>query len=179
MPPDSPYTAIVIATAGLVRLNLEHRITARLSSPEFLHAVGQGALGIEIRPMDEKPLDHWPTRCRCLAERSLLRYLQGGCSAAIGVQSSFKSCALAGTRADDSLKEDGILCLNGALLHPRGGIEIRAQNPYLLRSGMDADAEALGVVVAKQILELGGGALLALLKDPQDLSVGDNEGYLK
>jgi Porphobilinogen deaminase, dipyromethane cofactor binding domain len=44
--PDSPYTAIVIATAGLVRLNLKHCITTRLCDPEFLHAVGQGALGI-------------------------------------------------------------------------------------------------------------------------------------
>jgi hydroxymethylbilane synthase len=172
--PDSPYTAIVIATAGLVRLNLEHRITARLSSPEFLHAVGQGALGIEIRSTDEKtrelikPLDHWPTRCRCLAERSLLRYLQGGCSAPIGVQSSFHNGTSVGSPVNHSLNKGDVLCLTGALLHPHGGVEIRARNSSLVRS--DADAEALGVVVAKRILELGGGALLALLKDAQILS---------
>ncbi len=150
-----------------MRLQLEDRITAHLSSPVFLHTVGQGALGIEIRTTDEKtrelikPLDHWPTRCRCLAERSLLRYLQG-------VWSSFQSSTSAGSTADHSLNKDGVLCLTGALLHPHGGVEIRAQNSSLVRS--DADADALGVVVAKRILELGGGALLDLLKDPQVLT---------
>ncbi|RFU29463.1 hypothetical protein B7463_g6861, partial [Scytalidium lignicola] len=174
--PNSPYTAIVIATAGLVRLNLEHRITTRLCGPEFLHAVGQGALGIEICSTDEKtrelikPLDHRPTRFRCLAERSLLRYLQGGCSAPIGVQSSFQSDTSTASIIDPSLDEGGVLCLTGAVLHPHGGIEIRAHSSSSVAS--DVDAEALGVVVAKRILELGGDALLALVKDPQILPRG-------
>ncbi len=69
--PNSPFTAIVIATEALIRLNLERRITARLFGPHFLHVIGQRALGIGLRSGDErtrelmKPLDHWPTRMRC------------------------------------------------------------------------------------------------------------------
>jgi hydroxymethylbilane synthase len=65
--PDSLFAAIIISTAGLVRLNPEHSIIVRLSRPEFLHAVGQGALGIEICSAEGQtreliqPLDHWPT----------------------------------------------------------------------------------------------------------------------
>lgn len=172
--PDSQYAAIIIATAGLVRMHLEHRITARLSGPEFLYAVGQGALGIEIRSGDEKTretiksLDHWRTRLQCLAERSLLRHLQGGCSAPIGVRSSFESNIPGGPVIDYSVNEGGVLYLTAALLHPNGGVEIRAQSSSLVRS--DADAEVLGVVVAEKMLDLGGGTLLAVSKDSQILS---------
>lgn len=163
---DSEYTAIVIATAGLVRINLEHRITARLTTPAFLYAVGQGALAIEVLSTDEKtmelikPLDHRPTRLRCLSERALLRFLQGGCSAPIGVETSFQSSTKEG-------ENGGILSLTGALLHPNGGVEIRSSKSGFV--GSDDDAEALGHDVAKQILELGGGDILAMLKDQQVL----------
>ena len=171
--PDSPYTAIIFATAGLVRMNLEHRITARRCGPEFLYAVGQGALGIEMRSTDEKtrelikPLDHKSTRFRCLAERSLLRYLQGGCSAPTGVQSSFQSGTSRDSTFNYSLDKGDVLRLTGALLHPHGGIEIRAHSSSSIAS--DEDAEALGVADAKRILELGGGDILALQKDQQNL----------
>ncbi|KAI9825600.1 MAG: hypothetical protein M1819_000496 [Sarea resinae] len=168
---DSPYTAIVVATSGLERLNLEHRITARLSAPTFLHAVGQGSLGIEIRSNDTKtlelikPIDHWPTRVRCLAERSLLRYLQGGCSAPIAVLSSLHSGSVDSSVTTDG--QAGVLHLIGTLLHPQGGVEIRAHHSGLVKT--DVDAEAVGIIVAKRILELGGGALLALVKTPEGL----------
>lgn len=47
--PDSPFTAIILAVAGLARVDLSHRITSLLSPPDLFHAVGQGALGVEIR----------------------------------------------------------------------------------------------------------------------------------
>jgi len=137
----------------------------------YLHAVGQGSLGIEIRSKDEKtlelvkPLDHWPTRVRSLAERSLLRYLQGGCSAPIAVQSTFSSASTGYTGEGEA----DVLHLTGSLLHPAGGVEIRAHSSGVVKS--DADAEAVGIAVAEQILELGGGALLALVKEPQGLPV--------
>ncbi|MCJ1382430.1 hypothetical protein MMC17_005543 [Xylographa soralifera] len=214
---DSPYTAIVIATAGLVRLNKEHRITARLTAPTYLHAVGQGALGIEIRSNDANTLriisaiDHRPTRLACLAERSLLRYLQGGCSAPIAVQSSFRSGssklngvangtsngeshglsngayngisnntshgtpngatngASIGTsnspRTGERGEGSGTLELVGTILHPKGGVEIRARHSGFVSS--DADAEAIGVTVAEKMLALGAGALLKLIDELQ------------
>jgi len=95
---DSPYSAIVLAAAGLKRMGLENRITQYLSSTSggMLHAVGQGALGIEIRKNDEAMKELMSKiRCErttraCSAERALLRTLEGGCSVPIGVETSWK-----------------------------------------------------------------------------------------
>ncbi|SCU87016.1 LAME_0D08438g1_1 [Lachancea meyersii CBS 8951] len=93
--PVTPFSCIILATAGLLRVKLQHRITQRLDSSVMYHAVGQGALGIEIRSKDpwvsgllEKISDKKTTIC-CLAERSLMRTLEGGCSVPIGVESSY------------------------------------------------------------------------------------------
>ena len=72
----------------------ESRITADLSAPILYHAVGQGALGVEIRIGDEatkklcESLTHWPTDWTCRAERSMLRVLEGGCSVPVGVHTT-------------------------------------------------------------------------------------------
>lgn len=94
---DPNYSAIILAEAGLARMELNHRSTCLLSSPILLHAVGQGSLGIEIRAGDEKtrellrPLNHRESRLRCLAERSLMRALEGGCSVPIGVETALET----------------------------------------------------------------------------------------
>lgn len=93
--PAQPYQAIVLAVAGLERLGLAHRITTILNGSDMYYAVGQGALGIEIREGDErigalvKRIDHRPTHLRCRAERSLMHKLEGGCSVPIGVRSKY------------------------------------------------------------------------------------------
>jgi hydroxymethylbilane synthase len=82
---EGQYDALVLACAGLRRLGLDHRISTPLPASEMLPAVGQGALGIEIRVDDAdtlaaiSKLDHKFTRLACLAERALLRSLGGGC----------------------------------------------------------------------------------------------------
>lgn len=93
--PNSRYTCIVLATAGLMRMGLESRITQRFDSSIMYHAVGQGALGLEIRENDKRMqrivneiCDLETTVC-CLAERSLMRTLEGGCSVPIGVETKF------------------------------------------------------------------------------------------
>lgn len=95
--PDSPYSAIVIAVAGLQRLGMSSRINAYLSKHNggMLHAVGQGALGIETRKGDER-VHKLLSRIGCerstkqaLAERSLMRTLEGGCSVPIGVETEW------------------------------------------------------------------------------------------
>ncbi|KAF2873498.1 porphobilinogen deaminase, dipyromethane cofactor binding domain-containing protein [Massariosphaeria phaeospora] len=95
---DSPYSAIILAAAGLKRMGLDNRIAQYLSSSNggMLHAVGQGALAIEIRKGDEvaqelayKIQDERTTRA-CSAERALLRALEGGCSVPIGVETSWR-----------------------------------------------------------------------------------------
>jgi hydroxymethylbilane synthase len=88
---DGGYDAIILAVAGLERLGMADRIHQVLPSEISLHAVGQGALGIECRSEDPeilnliKALEHRPTALRCYAERAFLRELEGGCQVPIGV----------------------------------------------------------------------------------------------
>jgi hydroxymethylbilane synthase len=85
------YDAIILAVAGLKRLGMGDRIHQVLPAEVSLHAVGQGALGIECRTDDTEVLsliqaiEHVPTRDRTLAERAFLRSLEGGCQVPIGV----------------------------------------------------------------------------------------------
>ncbi|MEH2464135.1 hydroxymethylbilane synthase [Nostoc sp.] len=85
------YDALILATAGLERLGMGDRVHQILPASISLHAVGQGALGIECRADDSellsllKAIEHPQTRDRCLAERSFLRSLEGGCQVPIGV----------------------------------------------------------------------------------------------
>lgn len=92
--PTSHFSALILAIAGMTRLGQAHRITAPLSSPVLMHAVGQGALGVEIRHGDRdtrqllRQIGHWETEWRCAAERGLLRVLEGGCSVPVGVETT-------------------------------------------------------------------------------------------
>ena len=93
------FDAIIIAAAGLLRLDFGDRISQYLDSSTegggLLHAVGQGALGLEVREGDERMLhllkaaEHTPTMIACFAERSVMRTLEGGCSVPIGVETSW------------------------------------------------------------------------------------------
>ncbi|MBK9312695.1 MAG: hydroxymethylbilane synthase [Acidobacteria bacterium] len=86
---EGQYDAIILASAGLIRLGYADRITAGIETDEMLPAVGQGALGIESRLDDDKTnrlldmLNHWPTRHAVEAERAVLRRLGGGCAVPI------------------------------------------------------------------------------------------------
>lgn len=91
---DPEMAAIVLAAAGLKRMGLDHRISQfiDLENGGILHAVGQGALGVECREGDERVLralarlQDPETALACGAERSLMRTLEGGCSVPIGVE---------------------------------------------------------------------------------------------
>jgi len=91
------FDCIILAAAGLKRLGFESRIHQLIPSEISLHAVGQGALGIECKKNDHKilkiidVLNHEGTKNRCLAERSFLRELEGGCQVPIGVNSEIKN----------------------------------------------------------------------------------------
>ncbi|KAI0296678.1 porphobilinogen deaminase, dipyromethane cofactor binding domain-containing protein [Russula brevipes] len=98
--PDGPYAALILAKAGLLRLGFDDRVTCDVVAPTLFHAVGQGALAVEIRADDAEArrlcsaLTHWPTSWRCLAERACLRVLEGGCSVPVGVHSELVPRAL-------------------------------------------------------------------------------------
>ena len=97
---DGEYDAIILACSGLSRLGFEDRIKQDLSPDESLPAVGQGALGIEIKVNDHKissliePLSHKRTMTEVSAERALNATLQGGCSVAIGAFATSKGSEL-------------------------------------------------------------------------------------
>ena len=92
------YDALILASAGLVRLSLQDRIEAYLDPSTFMYGVGQGALGLECKTSDTDLIallrslaNHHPTEMRCVAERALLRTLQGGCQVPLGVHSRFEN----------------------------------------------------------------------------------------
>ena len=143
---DGEYDAIILACAGLIRLGFEKRIKQQLSSDQSLPAVGQGALGIEIRGGDEsirkllEPLIHERTMNEVMAERSMNSTLEGGCSVAIGGYSITKDNALELTGMVGNIDSNTILRVheNGSLKQPK----------------------ELGEVVAQKLLAMGAGELL-------------------
>jgi len=141
------YDCLILAAAGLGRLGLADRIQELIDPSISLHAVGQGALGIECREADPgvlaliKVLEHRPTALRCLAERSFLRSLEGGCQVPIGVNSSFDS-------ADNLVLTGMVASLDGKRL-------IRDQV-----QGSLADPEAIGIALAEKLRSQGAGEIL-------------------
>jgi hydroxymethylbilane synthase len=143
---EGQYDAVILASAGLVRLGLQERISARIAISEMLPAVGQGAIAIETRSDNEfanqtiAQLDHRETRLVCLAERAFLRGLGGGCQFPI---------------AAHAVLDGDALQLDGLVARPDGS---RILRDYL--SGSSSDAEALGSALAGQLMSQGAGSLL-------------------
>ena len=141
------FDCLILAAAGLGRLGLGDRIHELIDPSISLHAVGQGALGIECREGDAdvlatiKVLEHRPTALRCLAERSFLRSLEGGCQVPIGVNSRFEGSELVLTGMVASL--DGLQLVRD---------EVR---------GPQDDPEAIGIKLAELLRSQGAGEILA------------------
>ena len=141
------YDGIILAVAGLQRLDMSDRIHETISPEISLHAVGQGALGIECREGDEeilkilKVLEDPDSRDRTFAERSFLRDLEGGCQVPIGVNTTIDGDTLTVVGMVASL--DGKQLLRDTV------------------SGNKQDAEALGTELAGKLREQGAGEILA------------------
>lgn len=141
------YDAIILAAAGLKRLEMAHRITAFIEPEQSLPANGQGAVGIECRLDDVElhallaPLEHAETRARVLTERSMNRALQGGCQVPIGAY---------------ALVEGEQIWLRGLVGSPDGTQVIRDE----IRGSL-ADGEALGEQLAQRLLAAGADEILA------------------
>ena len=161
--PGSEFSCIILATAGLLRLGLGHRITQRLDTDVFPYAVGQGALGIEIKTGRDDILrliqtaDHTPSRWKGLAERAMLRSLQGGCSSPIGVSSAFVDPD-ANSPGGEQGRDGTMLRLRAFVLDVEGTASVVAQDVKAVSS--DHEAERLGVSVAKALLLQGAANLL-------------------
>ena len=146
---DGEFDAIILASAGLIRLGLEERITYRMPAEESLPAIGQGAIGIECRKGDEKileliaPLHHEDTGLCLNAERAVNGYLEGSCQIPLA---GFAEII------------DSKLVLRSVLGSPNGAQLIRAQ-----REGLLDDGPSMGVDLAKELLANGGKEILAAL----------------
>lgn len=142
---EGQYDAVILASAGLVRLGLQDRISARIAVSEMLPAVGQGAIAIETKSDNEfagervSRLDHRETRVACLAERAFLRSLGGGCQFPIAAHAVF---------------ENGLLKLDGLVAKPDGSEILRDS-----LSGSPDDPESLGSSLATRLIERGAQAL--------------------
>ncbi|KAJ2838143.1 porphobilinogen deaminase [Coemansia sp. 'formosensis'] len=152
---DSPFDALILAVAGMTRLGMHHRITQPIDN--VLHAVGQGALGIEIRADDDltrviaQGLDHQPSRLACAAERELMRVLEGGCSVPIGAVAHW----------DEPTKR---LSLNAIVASPDGAQAVEASSQITTDGDEDAQARALGAQVAAMMRERGAAQILAAIE---------------
>ena len=88
------------------RVNLSHRINCLVGSPVLYHAVGQGALAVEIRKGDRRTRDvlrklgHWQTEWRVGCERACMRVLEGGCSVPVGVETELIECGSGSDEGD-------------------------------------------------------------------------------
>lgn len=142
------YDAIILASAGLIRLQLADRIRERLTPEDSLPAGGQGAVGVELRSDDARTrallqvLHHEPTALRVRAERALNRRLQGGCQVPIAC---FAELEQGGTE----------LYLRALVGEPDGSLILRAEG-----RAPAPQAEQLGERVAEELLHQGAGDIL-------------------
>jgi hydroxymethylbilane synthase len=142
--------AIVLACAGLTRLGLESRITARLDPKICLPAVAQGIIGIECRGADERTrgllsaLESPASRTVMDAERAFAHRLGGSCQSPIAAHARL---------------EGRQLILDGLVAEPDGSRLIRDS-----ASGSADDPVALGLLLAERILAAGADSLLERLR---------------
>ena len=140
------YDCLILAAAGLQRLGFANRIHQLIPTEISLHAVGQGALGIEcVNGQQEvldilKTLEHASTSKRCLAERSFLRELEGGCQVPIGVRTEINN--------DELILEGMVASLDGKRL-------IRD-----IKKGSANSAEEIGIDLANELKGRGAGEIL-------------------
>lgn len=146
---DGQYDAIILASAGLKRLGLSERIRHCLTPDISLPAVGQGALGLECRAVDNEvlaliqPLLHEETDVCVRAERAFNAYLEGGCQVPIA----------------------GYATLQNGQIHIEGRVG-SADGQTLLRAELTdeaSNAQQLGENLARNLLDQGAGELLKAL----------------
>ena len=150
------FDALVLAAAGVKRLNLEHKVTEYLDPEFMLPAIGQGALCIEIRKDDSTvgslvaSLDHTPTRTAVAGERAFLNRLEGGCQVPI---------------AGHGRISENQFTLTGLVAEVDGTRVIRGE-----KSGPPDSSETSGIELAEELLARGADKILEKLKSipPED-----------
>lgn len=148
---EGQYDALVLAAAGLQRLGWGERVAQVIPPSISLHAVGQGALGIECRADDLEMLAllaglNDPTAAvTCRAERAFLRALEGGCQVPIGVSSQLA---------------DGVITLEGLVAKLDGTLLVRD-----VVEGPATDPEQIGQDLAQRVIAQGADVILQEIYD--------------
>ncbi len=143
---EGMYDAIILAAAGLNRLDLFHRATFCFTPEEMLPAVAQGAVGIELRREDDELLqmlsfmDHRETTLAVHAERSYLHRLEGGCQVPL---------------AGFATLNGQTLTIDGLIASVDGDRVVQSQ-----RSGPATEAKTIGLELAEEMLANGGREIL-------------------
>ncbi|MBT8332353.1 MAG: hydroxymethylbilane synthase [Deltaproteobacteria bacterium] len=144
------FDALVLAAAGVKRLNLEHKITEYLDDAVMLPAIGQGALCVEIRKDDPTvelmvaAMEHAPTRAIVSGERAFLKRLEGGCQVPI---------------AGHGHIINNTFTLTGLVAEVDGTRLIKSE-----KSGPVDSAETIGIELAEKLLDRGASIILEKLK---------------
>lgn len=162
---DSPFDALILAAAGLLRLDLGHRITQYLDSENggMLHAVGQGGIGVENRSDDANiremlaSITHESSHLAATAERSLLRTLEGGCSAPLGVETRWV--------------KDSLFHMKAIVVSTDGKESSEIEMTDQVKS-ME-DAELFGINAASELLRRGADKILAEIKAKKPTTITD------
>jgi len=151
---DGEYACLILAAAGLLRMDLGSRITQYLDSKTpgggLLHAVGQGALAIEVREGDDRVLNilrdlaDQDSTLAGIAERSLMRTLEGGCSVPIGVETTWI--------------EKGKLLMKGIVVSLDGTESVEAERLDEILTEQSADE--FGWKMAQDLVEKGAAKIL-------------------
>lgn len=140
------YDGIILASAGLIRLELKSRIRSFIEPEQSLPAGGQGAVGIECRLADQaildllRPLHHEVTAEAVTAERAMNRRLQGGCQVPIACY---------------AIHQGEQLWLRGLVAEPDGSLVLRAEI-----CDHASRAETMGIALAEQLLSQGADRIL-------------------
>lgn len=147
---NDEYDGIILATAGLLRLDMAERISQRIPVSQSLPAGGQGAVGIECRADDEQTqallsvLHHTDTAARVAAERAVNCELEGGCQVPIACYAE--------------LMDDQQLYLRALVGSLDGSLMLREEITGAADSG-----EQLGIELAQRLLARGADKILAAI----------------
>lgn len=169
--PEAPFAALILAAAGLERLDLGDRIDEVLTWKEhqIMYAVSQGAIGVEARDGDDEVAEilsrvgcEWTMR-ECIAERSLMRTLEGGCSVPIGVETEWVK------REGDGNSGVGEVLMRAIVVSLDGSQSVTDEVTAKIDSREAADA--LGKGIAERLAAKGADKILAEINLERGVSV--------
>ncbi len=177
------FDAMILASAGLNRLGFGSRIRCFLERPDFLPAVGQGALGLETRSDDAEtiarvePLTDEATLLSVLAERSLLATLQGGCLVPIGALGTLDATSQSAQNSQINVKNSRTLRLDAQILSFDGQTAFQTVATRTFDAALSNDekreiAERLGREAAQTLLDQGATELVAEIRRIRDERAG-------